>query len=83
MMNYYFVIDEIELLFQINNHTSIEKFKIIDLIFAYLTFYVTQNSNNQTTSNENRDSVFGVALIDVIAYSIVECILHLLLKLFV
>ena len=60
-----------------------EKLKIIDLIFTYLTFYAIQNSNNQTTLNKNRDFVFRVVSIDVITYNIVECILHLLLKLFI
>ena len=71
------------MLFETNNPTNTENFKIIDLIFAHLTFYAIQDSSNQTTLNENRDSVFRAISIDVIAYNIVECILHSLLKLFV
>ena len=83
VMNHYFIADDTQLLFQMNDQTSTEKFKVIDLIFAHLTFYAIQDSKNQTTSDENRDSVFRVASIDVTAYNIAECILHSLLKLFV
>ena len=39
VMNHYFVVDDIQLLFQMNDQASTKKFKVIDLIFAHLTFY--------------------------------------------
>ena len=39
VMNHYFVVDDIQLFFQMNDQASTKKFKVIDLIFAHLTFY--------------------------------------------
>ena len=41
VMSHYFVADDTQLLFQMNDQASTEKFKVIDLIFAHLTFYAT------------------------------------------
>ena len=46
VMSHYFVADDTQLLFQMNDQASTEKFKVIDLIFAHLTFYATQDSRN-------------------------------------
>ena len=81
VMSHYLVADETRLLLQMNDQADTEKFIVIDLIFAHLTFYAAQDSSNQAAPDKSCDPVLRAASTGVAAYNIAGCTLHSLLKL--